>query len=446
MTGSRHGTLALVLLLVIACAAPLRAQALSNGIITARFGTSGLTSLEVTGIDEHYDFVRDDFSITIDGTRYDSQSLGTPQRITQPNRVGYIYTAGPHKLAVVYEVMPGWLFVSKHLSVTASALPQYRVNEITLFRATTRDAIAESYVHESTRRDLGLGSYLIALRFDQSLSLLAFAQNPFLDITREGNTFTVGYEPDMPWGVDRGAFVSDRGILAPAGLSGIREPAHMLPEWSLGPVEQSPGLEKTEIGAVTGAVRNLMLYRPTEPVNIFVGWCVNDYQIDIGTEAGRAEYKRVIDRAAELGARHVLFAPTNSDLAKREDSTDDWSWENLLWLGLGQKIRKNEWNPATGAVPPSLREMLDYATSKHVGIVAYVYPVLAFSQNPSWLAARRNAKPGAKQYASLASPALQNWLIDTLVSFRQKTGISGYAVDHTFLNFGGASAYAQWWG
>ena len=29
-----------------------------------------------------------------------------------------------------------------------------------------------------------------------------------------------------------------------------------------------------------------------------VGWDSNDYQIDVGTAAGRAEYKRMIDRCA----------------------------------------------------------------------------------------------------------------------------------------------------
>jgi hypothetical protein len=154
----------------------------------------------------------------------------------------------------------------------------------------------------------------------------------------------------------------------------------------------------------------------------------------------------VIDRAAGLGAAHVLFAPTNSALARRDDSTDDWRWEHLLWLGLGQKIRRNEWNPATDPVPASVQEMLEYAKSRRISLVAYVYPVLAFSQNPEWLVTRPNAPAGAKKYASLGYRSLQDWLIETLVEFRKKTGISGYAFDHTFLTFEGPSRYAQWSG
>src|SRR4029079_19785240 len=98
----------------------------------------------------------------------------------------------------------------------------------------------------------------------------------------------------------------------------------------------------------------------------------------------------LIAGVACLGAQYVLYAPSNSALSRREDSVDDWSWEHVLWLGLGQKIRKNEWNPRTSPVPPSGKEMLDYARGKRVGLLAYVYPVLPFSQNPEWLVPTRS--------------------------------------------------------
>ena len=51
-----------------------------------------------------------------------------------------------------------------------------------------------------------------------------------------------------------------------------------------------------------------------------------------------------------------------------------WSWENLLWLGLGQKIRKGEWDPATGELPANVRELRDYASARNMKLLAYVYP------------------------------------------------------------------------
>jgi hypothetical protein len=73
-----------------------------------------------------------------------------------------------------------------------------------------------------------------------------------------------------------------------------------------------------------------------------------------------------------------------------------------------------------------------------------VYPVLPFSQNPEWLVPSRN-DPRRKS-ASLANRALQDWLIDELAAFHRRTGIAGYAFDHTFLTFEGSSRYAQWRG
>ncbi len=115
-----------------------------------------------------------------------------------------------------------------------------------------------------------------------------------------------------------------------------------------------------------------------------------------------------------------------------------------MWLGLGQKIRRNEWDPRKDPVPADVQEMLDYARSRNLKLVAYVYPVLPFSQNPAWLVPSRNDP--ARKNASLGVPALQDWLIDILVAFQKRTGLGGYAFDHTFLTYQGTSRYAQWYG
>ena len=143
---------------------------------------------------------------------------------------------------------------------------------------------------------------------------------------------------------------------------------------------------KRKSTAFTDLVRAFLLYRPTRPLNIMVGWCVNDYQIDVADAEGRAEYQPHHRSRGRPGrASYVLYAPSNTALSRREASLDDWSWEHTLWLGLGQKIRRGTWDVKTGEIPPSVREMLDYAQSKNVKLVAYVYPVLPFAQNPAWL-------------------------------------------------------------
>ena len=111
-----------------------------------------------------------------------------------------------------------------------------------------------------------------------------------------------------------------------------------------------------------------------------------------------------------------------------------------MWLGLGQKIRKGQWKPESSPVPSSVQEMLDYAKSKNVKLVAYVYPVLPFAGNPNWLVGEH------KDAASLANREFQDWLIKELLAFYRRMGIGGYAFDYTWLDLPGATEYSQWWG
>ena len=436
----------LLLALGLAEAAPKR---LSNDRVAIEAGDWGLVSLTDWATRATWHFRRDDFAVVLDGTTYDSGALAPPLRTAGRDGVTYAWKAGPFGVEVTYELKPTWRFVSKQIVVTGGPRAAYTVNSVTVWRAATVEVVRDAFVPALGRPTLGLGDHAGCLRFDGLTGLLALAQNPFLAVEHDANGFSVRYEPDMAWRSEYGPFVADRGLLAPYKLSGRRLPATMVPEWRMGAgTGDAPGpggMDDAEVAAFTDLVRAFLLHRPERPTNIFVAWCANDYQIDIASADGRAEYKRLIDRAAEMGAEHVLFAPTNSELGRRELSVDDWSWENLLWLGLGQKIRRGEWDPASDAVPASVREMIDHASSRGLHLVAYVYPVLAFSQNPDWLATRPN-DPTGKQYASLGYRALQDWLIETLVAFHRRTGISGFSFDHAFLGFDGPSRYAQWHG
>ncbi len=173
--------------------------------------------------------------------------------------------------------------------------------------------------------------------------------------------------------------------------SGTRFPAKVVPEWAFVAdydklLKESPTIDANEVDALTGCVRSFLLYYPGRSVRVHIPWCENDYQIDVGTPEGVEEYKRIMDRAAELGATHLLYTPSNKELSRFEDNADAWGWENLLWFGLGQKIRKGEWDPRRDDVPAGLRAMLDYAASKKLKLMAYAYPSLPFSQRPEWTA------------------------------------------------------------
>lgn len=413
---------------------------LFNGRVIANFNNRGLASLLDEATRFTWRFPKDEFTVTLNGQSYTSESLGAPVRKNSQESVTYSYTAGPYKLDAVYDLRRTGRFVTKRLIVTSAPPGKFLLDEVTVFRGSLADTVRDVSVLHRGRENLGTGDYGAFLRFDKSRGLLIAAQNPFLAFQREGNDFSLAYKPAMDWDIAWGPFESDRGLLAPYELSGRKQPDTMVPEWRLSPVDNTPGLDEAEVEAFTDAVRAFLLYKPTNPLNIMVGWCANDYQIDIATPEGRTEYKRILDMAATLGAEHVLFAPANSEVSRREDSRDDWKWEYVLWLGLGEKIRQNQWDPSSGPIPASIREMLDYARSRKLGLVAYVYPVMGFTQNPQWLVGANRAR------ANLGFHSLQDWLIEALEGFYKHTGISGYAFDHTFLNLEGAGTYAQWWG
>jgi hypothetical protein len=172
-----------------------------------------------------------------------------------------------------------------------------------------------------------------------------------------------------------------------------------------------------------------------------VGWTLNDYQINVSTPKGREAYKRIINATSALGIPYLVYGPSDTRLANIDEDTDSWHWGHILWLDLGQKIRKGEWKPDQSSLPHEVVDMLKYARTKHVGLLAYVYPSIPFSGNSSWI-----VKTGGYQYSTLASRSFQNHLIHDLIAFKRRTGIAGYSFDYVYLNLPGSSVYAQWWG
>jgi hypothetical protein len=422
----------------------LGAQPLRNAHVRASFDARGLTSITDVVASRTHRLQRDDFVLVIGTDTIDSATLPTPTHSRENSVHRYRFASGTWRIDVAYELRPAWHFVSKQLSVTSLTARRYTVHDVTLLRTTFGERPAGLFMPTSVRpAALGTHDYGAAVRMSGRSSLLIVAQNPFLQLTHADRAFAMRYAPELPWSAGWGAFTSDRALIAPVQLTGRVLPAEMTAEWKT-VAAGAPGLDEAEVASFTAMVRAMMPYEPERPLNVFVPWTANDYQIDVGTVEGRTEYRRLLDAAKSVGTEYMIFAPSNSAVSRREESIDDWSWEHVLWLGLGQQIRKGEWNPRTGVIPPTVQEMLDAARERKIGLLAYVYPVLPFAQNPEWLVpARANS---TRQAANLGNRALQDWLIDELVAFQQRTGIAGYSFDHTFLTYEGASRYAQWHG
>ena len=131
-----------------------------------------------------------------------------------------------------------------------------------------------------------------------------------------------------------------------------------------------------------------------------------------------------------------------------KENADAWGWENLLWFGMGQKIRKGEWDPDKDPVPASLQKMLDYGKSKNIKFISYSYPSLAFKQDPLWTKWAGD-KVGGYSGADTGLRGFQDWWVDKLVSFVKKTGAGGFSFDHWWIAYEdpkATSKYAQWFG
>lgn len=223
------------------------------------------------------------------------------------------------------------------------------------------------------------------------------------------------------------AYVSDGATL---GLTALSAYTHVGTELNTG-----------EYQAFTNCVEDYLLdtaARRRKTVKVNVAWDENDYQIDVGTDAGMSEYKRIIDRNAELGITHIVYEPFNSLRSSRKTATDGWGWEGSLWFSMGEQIRNGSWAPAADKkMPAEIQTMIDYAQSKQVKLMGYVYPCLNFVGGSKVPAALVDGS------MDLSNREYQTWLTNTLLAFLEMSGGGGFAWDHGIFA-GGSKQYAQW--
>ena len=454
---SPSSRLVLVGIAVATCLSPTSARAaqaaprrLANGRIAATFGRQGLVGIRDIALGREVGLKGDTFAVQIDDRTFAPDKLDEPAVRQDDTQVVCAYRAGDLTIDVVYELRPGWRFVTKHLRVRAPGTR--RVKSVTVLDATLA-APVRSHLR------LRGGSYGILLRFDREVGMFACVQNPYnrIGLGEEDGKLSLGYAPDMAWDPAWGAFESDRACLGTCGLSGTAFPARMLPEWHYvqKPEEygrDSPRIDAHEVLAMADCVRAFTAYKPTKSIRIHVDWCENAYQLDVSRPEHWAEYKRIIVRAADVGCTHLLFSPHDSQLAPLRESRDAWRWESLLWLNLGQKIRKGEWVPGKDPLPAVVQDRLAFARRHGLRLVPYVYPSVPFMQDPAWTAwvgrLKGAPRPGGYRTVDTGLRSFQDWLVKQLVAFHKQTGNGGYAIDHWWIAYPNASTskYTQWHG
>ena len=428
---------------------------LGNEEISAEFDEASLVRVSRLKSKQSLDFSGDSAVIMVGGEKLAVPGLKLTGTQRRKESVTYRYAAGDKQLQVIYELKPGWRFLSKQLVLTLPSGSTGRVDAIEVLRAEILSPIAREHKASSASGAvfLRLGESNSPPKFGAFLAL----QNPFLKWERVGQRISLSYTPEMEWRASYGPFASDRACIGLYPLSGLEFPARNIGEWKyLREPERAfdgqPSLDRAEFEAMTRCVDAFALVRPKRSLRVHVPWCENDYQIDVATPAGRGEWKRILDQCAAIGCDHTLFTPANSAVAPLQDNADAWGWENCLWLGLGQRIRKGEWDIAKDAIPPSIQEMLDYAKAKKVKLVAYAYPTLGWKQNPEWTA-WCGGQTGGYIGVDTGVRSFQDWFLDQLCAFQKRTGIAGYSFDHWWIAYeptkdgkNPTSKYAQWCG
>lgn len=428
---------------------------LDNGLLAAEFDATGLTRLGMVGDAASIAFTNDSASLEIAGEMLDVAGLKLTNTREDKQSLTYVYASGNRQLEVIYQLKPGWRFVTKQLRLTLPSGGTAKIDKVGVFGAEITNPVAQEIVGNRTT-----GAVFLRLAgTPQNSNTTAFLalQNPFLQWEHKDRRVALAYAPDLEWRAAYGAFESDRVCIGLCQRGGVEYPMRNLPEWEHVENPASafaglPMLDLAESEAMRECVAAFSLFHPEKSLRVHVPWCENDYQIDVGTPTGRTEWKRILDQCAATGIEHTLFTPANSAVAPLSENADAWGWENCLWLGLGQKIRKGEWDIAKDPIPPSIQEMMDYAKTKKVKLIAYAYPTLGWKQNPEWTA-WCGGKTGGYVGVDTGVRSFQDWFVEQLVAFQQRTGISGYSFDHWWIAYEptkeGAkptSKYAQWSG
>jgi len=122
LEGHKMKTVRLLLTALIAMSATSEAAdnktTLDNGLLQVTLNEHGLEKIHDKKIDRTVRLASDHFSLTVDGHVIKSSSITPTVKKENDTTVTYAYRSGKYTVSVVYELKPGWRFVSKQLLLT----------------------------------------------------------------------------------------------------------------------------------------------------------------------------------------------------------------------------------------------------------------------------------------------------------------------------------------
>ena len=378
---------------------------LSNEYLTVQFNLSNGQITSFNYQSQLITIVNETSTLSVDNRPLDCSKLLNYQQ--GPYSINFTYSCSNEsnwQLTTIYTLQSKWEFLEKQIYF--ANLDNHTITSLqTTFTLTNINILSTSVIRNRQDTDK---QHTVFLRSNvSSIGIYATWQNPFgkYVITSNNRSMTSSYDIGM-----------NTSYLSEGFLVGFYQ---LSPYWHTNEINyaERKAYEKSTTFFYPVPQRQ-------QSIKHAVGWDSDDYQIDISTSQGMEEYQRLIDRCSQLGIKSITFAPSNANVSNRQETTDDWGWESVLFLSLGQKIRQEQWKPYRDPIPPTIQQMLDYAIFKDVKLVPYVYPPLGYraqGQDQAWLYPSSHCRTVC---ASLASIEFQQYFLQLLIDFAQVTGRS----------------------
>ena len=378
---------------------------LSNEYLTVQFNLSNGQITSFNYQSQLITIVNETSTLSVDNHPLDCSNLLNYQQ--GPYSINFTYSCSNEpnwQLTTIYTLQSKWEFLEKQIYF--ANLDNHTITSLqTTFTLTNINILSTSVIRNRQDTDK---QHTVFLRSNvSSIGVYATWQNPFgkYVITSNNRSMTSSYDIGM-----------NTSYLSEGFLVGFYQ---LSPYWHTNEINyaERKAYEKSTTFFYPVPQRQ-------QSIKHAVGWDSDDYQIDISTSQGMEEYQRLIDRCSQLGIKSITFAPSNANVSNRQETTDDWGWESVLFLSLGQKIRQEQWKPYRDPIPPTIQQMLDYAIFKDVKLVPYVYPPLGYraqGQDQAWLYPSSHCRTVC---ASLASIEFQQYFLQLLIDFAQVTGRS----------------------
>jgi hypothetical protein len=283
-----------------------------TGQCNMRAASGGLTELTSSRLSGPLTVVGDSISLQVGGGKTLAPGAGLTFKSTQHTATNASLTwsiPGGGVLTALYTLEPGWPMLSKRVYLNMPA--QTSIHQVELLGQLGLNVTSATPWATDYGKPESLNHAAAFHRCNAGDGLMITVTNPFgqLKSVAVGTQITGGYGEV---GINTSTFTSDHVLLAPYAWS--MKSGWIRPQ-TLAGVDHSASapamLNTAERDIFVAVVESQLLRAPDDDfrtVKVNVAWDENDYQIDIATSEGRAEYKRIIDRNAQLNVSHIVFA------------------------------------------------------------------------------------------------------------------------------------------